>query len=184
MKNTPRFFKVIRTIAISFFILTFLTIFSSSFLDPDLIFPIIFPLFFLTFISFIVMFISTLFLTGKETFKNLGEFTPRFTSQFTTLALQAGYTVTNIAKDDRSGAQYLLDHSTGKILVKVLSFKEFYSVNIVQTLSASLSSFQAEEGWIVSLQKPFLDDQQSYARFYNIQLYTMNEAIIVLGTKR
>jgi hypothetical protein len=184
MKNTPLFFKVIRTIAISFFILTFLTAFSSSFLDPDLIFPIIFPLFFLTFISFIVMFISTLFLTGKESFKNLGELTPRFTSQFTTLALQAGYTVTNIAKDHPSGAQYLLDHPTGKVLVKVLTFKESYSVNMVQALSASLISLQAEEGWLVSLQKPFLDDQQSYARFYNVQLYTMNEAVIVLGTKR
>lgn len=187
MQKTPPFLNIIRFIAISLFLTTFFSIFFSVFFEGNGIFFFIMPMFFLTFIFFVIMIISTAFFSMKTGMQSMGPvkaFDSMFSSRFNTLAVQAGYSVTLLPINHPSKAQYVLDHPTGKLLVKVLSMKEKFSNEVVQTLSGSLLPLQAKEGWVVSLNKPFLDNDQSYARFYNVLLYTMDEAMIVLGTKK
>ena len=189
MQKVPYLVKLIRIIALSSFFITFISIFLGVFLQEEIIFFFVFPMFFITFISFIAMFVSNLFISAKQAMENIqpinafGGSNKSLSASFNTLATQAGYTVTLLDANHPSGAQYVLDHPTGKLLVKVLNPQERYSNTLVQNLSGSLLPLQAKEGWIVSMIEPFKENDESYARFYNVLLYTMNQAVIVLGTK-
>jgi hypothetical protein len=66
----------------------------------------------------------------------------------------------------------------------VLGVKEVFSNDMVSKISGSLTTLQAKEGWIVSMQTPFKENDQSFARFYNVLLMTMSEASAILTSKK
>ena len=181
MKQQPFILKLITIVSISSFFITFFSIFFGAIFQTFFIFDFIFPLFFFTFFLFIIMIFSNAFYMAKHSLSPLASMQAL---GFSTLATQAGYTVTSLPFNHPSSAQYVIDHPTGKLLVRVLGMKEVFSNDMVQKISGSLTTLQAKEGWIVSMQTPFKENDQSFARFYNVLLMTMSEASVILTSKK
>ena len=98
------------------------------------------------------------------------------------LAQQAGLKVTFLANQDPSTAQGLIQNDQLTILVKNLSSGGNYENAMVQNLSKGLVTYQAQEAWLIQQPPTFVENDLSFARFYNVKLLTQEQALMSLKT--
>jgi hypothetical protein len=98
------------------------------------------------------------------------------------LAQQAGLKVTFLPNQDPSTAQGFIQNEKLTILVKNLSSSERYENAMVQNLSKGLATYQAQEAWLIQQPPTFIDNDLNFARFYNVKLFTQEQALASLQT--
>ncbi len=98
------------------------------------------------------------------------------------MAQQAGLKVTVLPNNDPSKAQGLVANDRTTILIKSLSGFEAYQNGMVQDLSKGLAAYQAHEAWLIQTPATFVENDLNFARFYNVKLMTIEQAIAALQT--
>jgi hypothetical protein len=98
------------------------------------------------------------------------------------LAQQAGLKVTFLPNQDPSTAQGLIQNEKLTILIKNLSSSERYENAMVQNLSKGLATYQAQEAWLIQQPPTFIDNDLNFAHFYNVKLFTTEQALASLQT--
>jgi hypothetical protein len=93
------------------------------------------------------------------------------------LATKQGYTVQPLSPQDPSTAQYVFVKDSHRILFKSLPPRVPYTNGMVQDLSKGLVTHQATEAWIVQEPPTFIENDQNFARFYNVNLLTQAQAL-------
>jgi hypothetical protein len=180
---------IIMGIGITLFIMFFFANFIFAFVWPDFFFSIGTWFFFIPFIIMLVM-VVTIFITSIVTmFKGntmMGSPETMFQqqvgiAQLYTAAQQLGFQVTMLPANDPSEAQAVLKKDQVTILVRVLPRQTAYTNGMVQTLSKGLTTIQAKEAWLIQNPPTFVENDRSFARFYNVSLLTMEEAFTRLN---
>jgi hypothetical protein len=98
------------------------------------------------------------------------------------MAQEVGLKVTFLPSKDPSTAQGLILTNKLTILVKTLTSFETYQNGMVQDLSKGLATYQAQEAWLIQQPATFIDNDLNFARFYNVQLLTLEQANAKLTT--
>jgi len=98
------------------------------------------------------------------------------------MAQEVGLKVTFLPSKDPSTAQGLIQTNKLTILVKTLTRFETYQNGMVQDLSKGLATYQAQEAWLIQQPATFIDNDLNFARFYNVQLLTLEQANAKLTT--
>ena len=171
-------FGVFMSLFFLFFILNFVFIF---FL-PDFFFNIGTWFFLIPPILMFVMVITIMIMSIRRMVKGGG---PTQESGFWTggdkdlssLASSQGYLVTRLPNLDVSTAQFIFEKNNQKTLIKLLVNKQTFTNGMVQDLAKGLSQYQAREAWIIQSPPTFIENDCSFARFYNVLLLTQEEAI-------
>ena len=86
---------------------------------------------------------------------------------------QMGYAIKKVKTPPRMPPQYLINLPTGKGLIMTIGDIKMFQNSMVQTLSQSLTAQEAKEGWIVTSSGQFNENDQNFARFYNVTLMTL-----------
>ena len=184
---------IIFLVGISLFVLSFIFNFVYIFVSDD--FNPIF--FFIPVVIMVVMMITLMIVSFAEAFKtiksqginpNLNVDANQSAGFFKRnvnilqLAQQAGLKVTLLPNQDPSTAQGLIQNDQLTILVKNLSSGGNYENAMVQNLSKGLVTYQAQEAWLIQQPPTFIDNDLNFARFYNVKLFTQEQALASLQT--
>jgi hypothetical protein len=61
-----------------------------------------------------------------------------------------------------------------------LQGKQPFTSGMVQDLAKGLSQYQAKEAWIIQANPTFVENDKNFARFYNVSLLSVEEALAKL----
>ena len=98
------------------------------------------------------------------------------------MAQQAGFKVTMLPNQDPSTAQGLIQSDKVTVLIKILPGFQPYQNGMVQDLSKGLATYQANEAWLLQNPATFIENDLNFARFYNVKLMTIEQALAALKT--
>lgn len=175
-------FAVIFFVGIGLFLLFFFLNFFFAIFNPEFLFTIGTWFFFIPFFIMMAM-VLTLFIGSIVTMAkggNQGIFAGVSHQDLMALATKQGYQVKPLPAQDPSGAQFILENSQLKILIKSLQGKQPFTSGMVQDLAKGLSQYQAKEAWIIQANPTFVENDQNFARFYNVSLLSVEEALAKL----
>jgi hypothetical protein len=98
------------------------------------------------------------------------------------MAQQAGFKITMLPNQDPSTAQGLIQSDKVTVLIKILPGFQPYQNGMVQDLSKGLATYQANEAWLLQNPATFVENDLNFARFYNVKLMTIEQAVAALQT--
>lgn len=174
---------IIFAVGMILFVVFFMLNFIFAIFFPELLFSIGIWFFFIPFGIMVIM-VPTLMIYSIVTMvkggnnpliTNQGAFIPQL--NFVGLATKQGYTVQPLSGQDPSTAQYVLVKDSQRILFKSLPPRVPYTNGMVQDLSKGLVTHQATEAWIVQEPPTFIENDQNFARFYNVNLFNQAQAV-------
>lgn len=174
---------IIFAVGMILFVVFFIANFIMAIFFPELLFSIGIWFFFIPF-GIIVIMIPTLIIYSIVTMvkggvnpmnSNSVPFGPQ--PNFVGLATKQSYTVQPLSGQDPSTAQYVFVKDNQRILFKSLPARVPYTNGMVQNLSKGLVTHQATEAWIVQEPPTFIENDQNFARFYNVNLLTQAQAV-------
>jgi hypothetical protein len=179
-------FAIIFFVGIGLFLGFFFLNFFMAMFNPDFFLTVGTWFFFIPFLIMMVM-VFTIFIGSILTMAkggmavNAGFFSGSSLQNLTAVAVQQGYQVKTLTAQDPSGAQLLLENDQQKYLIKILTTNQPFNSGMVQDLSKGLSQYQAKEAWIIQTPTTFIENDKNFARFYNVSLLSIEEALAKLN---
>ncbi len=169
---------------ILFFVFFILNFVFAIFL-PDFLINVGIWFFFIPFFAMIGIFITTIVATMANAVKGQDPGMPGMQSGFGApsiidMATQLGFQVTRLPHNDPSTAQAVIQSPNTVILVKILNMGQPFQNAMVQDLSKGLVTYQAKEAWLIQTPPTFVENDLNFARFYNVRLYKVEEAVQAL----
>lgn|GEM_PF-1289342 len=169
---------------ILFFVFFILNFVFAIFL-PDFLFDIGIWFFFVPLFAMAVIFITTIVATISSALKGqvpgMAGMQQGFgAASILDFATQLGFPVTRLPNNDPSTAQAVIQSPTTVILVKLLHMGQPFQNGMVQDLSKGLVTYQAKEAWLIQTPPTFVENDLNFARFYNVRLYRVEEAVQAL----
>jgi hypothetical protein len=169
---------VVSLILFILFMLSFFSIFFLALFAPEAMFDFIPFFFFAPFIFFILFFITTIIATISTARRSIQGVAG--VAGFYETALQQLFAVTNmtlqtIPSPDKYGPTFLTTYNRDQVLIKILPERVAYNSEVLQAITAHLHSSNSRLAWVIQQPPTFLETDNNYARFYNIELFNLQQ---------
>lgn len=167
---------IVAILFLVFFIMSFFAIFFITLFASDVMFdilPFIFPL---PFVFMVLFFITSVIGTVKGTLqsqKNGGGVTSFYASSLRQLLETIQLPFEAIPSKDKFGPTFITTYDRDKILIKVLPGKVTYGSEVMQAIAQHMNDVMARQAWVIQEPPTFLESDNNFARFYNIELFNL-----------
>jgi hypothetical protein len=175
---------VVSLILLILFITSFLSIFFLALFAPEAMFDFIPFFFFAPFIFFILFFITTIIASISMATRSVNGVMGA--NGFYETALQQLFALTkmtlqSIPSPDKYGPTFITTYNRDQILIKILPERVAYNSEVLHAITAHLHSSNSRLAWVIQQPPTFLESDNNFARFYNIELFDFQQFQTKIG---
>ena len=175
---------VVSLILFILFIMSFLSIFFLALFAPEAMFDFIPFFFFAPFIFFILFFITTIIASISTSTRSANGV--KSEKGFYETALQQLFALTkmtlqSIPSPDKYGPTFLTTYNLDQVLIKILPERVAYNSEVLSAITAHLHSSNSRLAWVIQQPPTFLESDNNFARFYNIELFDLQQFQTKIG---